>query len=281
MNWITRERPKIDRIACPWLIKKFIDKEAHFFYVPFKDVAEKAIEFDAIPFDVPDVEITHYEDRCSFDYLVSKYEVKDPAIETLAVIVRGADTDQHHTATQASGLWAISAGLAHNIKDDYELLKMGMVIYDALYSWAKHLQDVKHTQNPTEHLLLQVFNSFLKQKPGKIKIPDWAKELKIIIQDQIDTNLSLSLTAISSDLNINPAYVSREFSKYFDDLSFGEYIRKLRIEKALSYLETSNYSLSEIAYLTGFSDQSHFNRIFKKNMGMKPSDYRKSILKVK
>ncbi|MDB5118941.1 MAG: hypothetical protein JWN56_159 [Sphingobacteriales bacterium] len=281
MNWITRERPKIDRIACPWLIKKFIDKEARFFYVPFAEVKEKAIELNATPFDVPDVEITHYEDRCSFDYLVSKYELDDPAIETLAVIVRGADTDQHHIASQASGLWAISAGLAHNIKDDYELLEMGMVIYDALYSWAKHLQDVKHTQNPTEHLLLQVFNSFLKQKPGKVKMPDWAKELKIIIQDQIDTNLSLSLTAISSDLNINPAYVSREFSKYFDDLSFGEYIRKLRIEKALSYLKTSNYSLSEIAYLTGFSDQSHFNRIFKKNMGMKPSEYRKSVFKVK
>jgi hypothetical protein len=281
MNWITRERPKIDRLACPWLIRKFIDPEAEFYYVPFAQVKEGAIELNATPFDVPDVEITHYEDRCSFDYLVSKYKINDPAIATLAVIIRGADTDQHHLAEQASGLWAISAGLACNIKDDQDLLQMGMVIYDALYSWATHLQDVKHTQNPTENLLLQVFNTFLKQKPGKVKIPDWAKEFKVIIQDQIDTNLSLSLTAISEDLNINPAYVSREFSKYFNNLSFGEYIRKQRIEKALSYLKTSGYSLSEIAYLTGFSDQSHFNRIFKKHMGMKPSEYRKSLLKVK
>jgi AraC-like DNA-binding protein len=276
MKWITRERPKIDRIACPWLIKNFIDPDAEFIYVPFDEVKLKAAELNAIPFDVPDVEYTHYADQCTFDYLVKKHKITDPAIKILSDIVRGADTDRHDFAPQASGLWAISAGLAYNIKDDYQLLSAGMVIYDALYSWAKHLQNVKHTQGQNEHLLLEVFNKYLKDKfkAGK-KVPNWVKELKDTIQDQIDTNLSLSLSDISKDLNIHPAYLSREFSKYFEDLTFGDYIRKLRIEKALNYLQTSEYSMSEIAYLTGFSDQSHFNRIFKKFTGKTPLQFKK------
>jgi YesN/AraC family two-component response regulator len=185
-------------------------------------------------------------------------------------------------ATQSAGLWAISAGLAFNTPDDEELLEKGMLIYDALYSWARHLQKEKHTQSPTEKLLLQVFNTYIKEKAGaRSKTPAWAKELKEIIQDQIDTNLSLSLKEISEGLNVNPAYVSREFSKYFDNLSYGEYIRKLRIEKAKELLQNSSQSLSEIAYLTGFSDQSHFTRIFKKFTGENPSVYRKSLAKSK
>ena len=112
-------------------------------------------------------------------------------------------------------------------------------------------------------------------------IPDWAKELKEIIQDQIDTNLALSLKEVSQSLNVHPTYLSREFSKYFDDLSFGDYIRKLRIEKSIQLLNESGHSLAEIAYLTGFSDQSHFNRIFKKYTGKNPSEYRKSQPKSK
>jgi len=280
MNWITRERPKIDRIACPWLIKRHIDKEAIFIYVPFNEVMLKAQKMDAIPFDVPDVKFTHYGDQCTFDALIRSYKIKDPAVHAMANIVRGADTDRHHLADQAAGLWAISAGLAYNIKDDYELLEKGMYLYDALYSWAKFLQAEKHTQNPVEHLLVDVFNKFLNQKPGvPKKTPAWAKELKEIIQDQIDTNLSLTLKNISKELKVNPAYLSREFSKYFDDLSFGEYIRKLRIEKAVNLFHTSGYSLAEIAYLTGFSDQSHFTRIFKKFTGKSPSEYRRKLLK--
>jgi len=280
MKWITRERPKIDRIACPWLIKRFIDKEAEIIYVPFNEVIKKAGELDAIPFDVPDVKFTHYGNRCTFDALIEEYKIKDPAVHAMALIVRGADTDRHELASQASGLWAISAGLAYNIKDDHELLDKGMLLYDALYSWAKYLQQEKHTQNPVEHLLVDVFNKFIKQKPGSPKKePAWAKELKEIIQDQIDTNLSLSLKNISKELNVHPAYLSREFSKYFDDLTFGEYIRKLRIEKAMHLLHTSQYSLAEIAYLTGFSDQSHFTRIFKKFTGKNPSEYRREIKK--
>ena len=116
MKWITREKPKIDRIACPWLIRNFVDKEAEFIYVPAERVKEKAKELDAIPFDIPGVEFSHYEDKCTFDYIIEKYKLTDPALRTLAMIVRGADTDRHDIASQASGLWAISAGLAYNVK---------------------------------------------------------------------------------------------------------------------------------------------------------------------
>lgn len=279
MKWITRERPKIDRIACPWLIRRFIDREAEIIYVPFDEVMQKAKELGAIPFDVPGVEYTHYGEACTFDYFLRKHQLTDPALLAMAPIVRGADTDRHELARQAAGLWAISAGLAHMITDDQELLKQGLVIYDALYSWAKHLQNEKHTQAPAEKLLVKVYQKFLKRKTSKV--PAWAKELKEIIQDHFDTNLSLSLKEISQSLNVHPAYLSREFSKYFDDLSFGDYIRKLRIEKAIDLLKTTSYSLSEIAYLTGFSDQSHFTRIFKKQTGRNPSSYKKELAKGK
>ena len=277
MRWITRERPKIDRIACPWLIKRFVDREAEIMYLPFDQVIQKARELDAIPFDLPDVEYTHYGDRCTFDYILKKHKISDPALQILALIVRGADTDRHDIAAQASGLWAISAGLSHNIRDDHQLLEKGLMIYDALYSWAKYLQNEKHTQNPIENLLLDVYVKFLKQKSGSRKIPAWARELKEIIQDQIDTNLSLSLKGVSQSLHVHPTYLSREFSKYFGDLTFGDYIRKLRIQKSIELLKESKNSLAEIAYLTGFSDQSHFNRIFKKVTGKSPSVYRKSL----
>lgn len=279
MKWITRERPKIDRIACPWLIKRFIDPDAEILYVPFDQVIAKAQELDATPFDVPDVEFTHHQDQCTFDYIVQKYNITDPAIQTLAVIVRGADTDRHDIAPQASGLWAISAGLAYNNPNDQELLQKGMMLYDALYSWAKHLQKERHTQNPTENLLLEVFHQFLQQKAKGRKVPNWARELKEMIQDQLDTNLTLK--ELSKDLEIHPAYLSREFSKYFDNLSFGEYLRKLRIDKALELLESTTYTLTDIAYLTGFSDQSHFTRIFKQHTGKNPSTYRKGLKKGK
>jgi AraC-like DNA-binding protein len=279
MKWITRERPKIDRLACPWLIKKYVDAEAEFYYVPYNQVIKKSRELKAIPFDIADVEFTHYGDQSTFDYIVKKYAIKDPAILIIAKIVRGADTDRHDLASEAAGLWAISAGLAYNITDDYKLLETGMVLYDALYSWAKHLYNQKHLQNPFENLLLNVFNQFIKPANKSRKTPAWVKEVKDMIQDQIDTNLALNLKEISSELNVHPSYLSREFSKHFDDLSFGDYIRKLRIEKAIQLIETSSYSLTEIAYLTGFSDQSHFTRIFKKHTGKNPSVFKKLLKK--
>lgn len=132
MDWITREQPKIDRIACPWLIKRFIDQDAIFHFVPFKLVISKAKELDAVPFDIPGVEYTHYQDQCTFDYFIKKHKIEDPALQTMATIVRAADTDRHDIASQASGIWAISAGLSFNIKDDHQLLEAGMIIYDAL-----------------------------------------------------------------------------------------------------------------------------------------------------
>lgn len=278
MKWITRERPKIDRIACPWLIRRFVDVEAEFFYVPFDSVLQKAEELNAVPFDIPGVEYTHYGQECTFDYIVKKHNIDDPAIRTLAVIVRGADTDRHDLASQASGLWAISAGLARNIEDDQQLLEKGMLLYDALYTWAKYLQHEKHTQNPFENLLLDVYQKFLHGPKDKA-MPGWARELREMIQDQIDTNLTLSLKEISESLNVHPSYLSREFSKYFDNLTFGDYIRKLRIEKSMELLADPKHSLAEIAYLTGFSDQSHFARIFKKQTGQSPLSYRKNMLR--
>ena len=280
MKWITRERPKIDRIACPWLIRKFVDKEAEFIYVPFAEVLVKAKELEAIPFDIPNVEFTHYNEHCTFDYIVKKYKIEDPAILIISEIVRGADTDRHDIATESAGLWAISAGLSYNITDDYKLLESGMVIYDALYSWATHLHKQNHLQNsPFENLLHEVYKKFLNEKKSNKKTPSWVKELKEIIQDQIDTQFNFDLKQISNDLELNPSYLSREFSKYFEDLNFGDYIRKLRIEKAVNLIENSSYTLTEIAYMTGFSDQSHFTRIFKLQTGKNPSSYRKKTKK--
>ena len=145
MNWITRERPKIDRVACPWLIRNFVDFNAEFIYVPKDKVFEKATELKAIPFDLPGAEYTHEGEYCTFDYIIRKHKITDPAVLQIAEIVRGADTDSFELAPQAAGLWAISAGLSYNYKDDQEMLSLGMKIYDALYSWAKYVQDEKHT----------------------------------------------------------------------------------------------------------------------------------------
>lgn len=144
MKWITRERPKIDRIACPWLIARFIDKDPEFIYVPTAEVIEKAKELDAIPYDLPGVEYTHEGPLCTFDYFLKKHALDDPALHRLAVIVRAADTDNYELAPQAAGLFAISAGLSYNIKDDHEMLAQGMVMYDALYSWCKYVSTETH-----------------------------------------------------------------------------------------------------------------------------------------
>jgi hypothetical protein len=148
MKWITRERPKIDRIACPWLLKNFVDKDAEFIYVPKEQVFDKAAAWEAIPYDIPGAEYAHYGDACTFDYIIKKHSITDAAILQIATIVRGADTDSFHLAPQAAGLWAISAGLSYNFTNDQEMLAIGMKLYDALYSWAKYVQAEKHTWNP-------------------------------------------------------------------------------------------------------------------------------------
>ncbi|HBP1260710.1 TPA: chromate resistance protein [Pseudomonas aeruginosa] len=135
MKWVTRERPKIDRIACPWLVTRFIDETPEFLYVPAGDVLQAAADTGAIPYDVPNVELGHHGDRCSFDAFIEKYKLDDPALNKLALIVRAADCGQPQLAKEAAGLLAISSGLSLNFADDREMLKAGMVIYDALYAW--------------------------------------------------------------------------------------------------------------------------------------------------
>jgi hypothetical protein len=134
-RWVTRERPKIDRIACPWLIRRFIDPSADILYVPAGEVLKVARETGAIPFDVPDAEFGHQGDQCSFDAFLAKYRLDDPALARLAAIVRGADTGRPDLTLQSHGLLAISKGLSMNFADDREMLAHGMVIYDALYAW--------------------------------------------------------------------------------------------------------------------------------------------------
>jgi hypothetical protein len=147
MKWITRERPKIDRIACPWLIARFIDREPEFLYVPTGEVLRVAAETGAIPFDIPGVELSHEGELCSFDTMLKKYGLTDPALLDMAVIVRGADTDRLDLAPQCAGLLAISLGLSHNFKDDHEMLKHGLVMYDALYAWCLNARGETHSWN--------------------------------------------------------------------------------------------------------------------------------------
>lgn len=134
MKWVARERPKIDRIACPWLINRFIDNSAEFLYVPAADVLKTTKETGAIPYDLPGVEMGHEGEFCSFDAFLLKYKLTDPALQQLALIVRGADTGHLDLAPQAAGLQAISLGLSRNFSNDHEMLTQAMIVYDALYS---------------------------------------------------------------------------------------------------------------------------------------------------
>jgi rhodanese-related sulfurtransferase len=143
-KWVTREHPKIDRIACPWLIRRFIDPNAEFIYVPKDQVLAVAKQLGGIPYDIDGVEFTHEGERCSFDTILRIYDIKDPALDHLATIVRGADTSRHDLSPQCGGLFAISLGLSANFPDDHEMLKHGMVMYDALYTWCRSLQAETH-----------------------------------------------------------------------------------------------------------------------------------------
>jgi hypothetical protein len=150
MKWVTRERPKIDRLACPWLIRRFIDPEAEVLYVPATAVRRTAEETGAIPFDIPDVELGHDGERCSFDAFLKKYALDDPALARLAQIVRAADTDTLDRSREAPGLLAITLGLGANIQDDQRLLEAGMLLYDALFTWCRTLAGERHGWNPDQ-----------------------------------------------------------------------------------------------------------------------------------
>jgi hypothetical protein len=150
MKWITRERPKIDRIACPWLIRKFVDPDAEFLFVPPQHVLAEAQRLAATPFDVPGVGLTHDGPYCSFDAILKKYALTDPVLQRLAVIVRAADTDTLDRSPQAPGLLAITLGLSANQPDDHEMLKIGFQIYEALYTWCRSLSGERHGWYPDQ-----------------------------------------------------------------------------------------------------------------------------------
>ena len=148
MKWITRERPKIDRIACPWLIQRFIDPEPQFLYVPAAMVLAVAQSSGAVPYDIPGVEMSHVGELCSFDAFLAKYRLSQPALQQLATIVRGADTSRLDLAPQSAGLYAVSLGLSQVFADDHEMLRHGLVLYDALYAWCLCCQGETHAWPP-------------------------------------------------------------------------------------------------------------------------------------
>ena len=137
MKWVTREKAKVDRIACPWLIKKFVDSKAEFLFVPANKVLEVAKEKSAIPFDIPNIELGHHDDKCSFDAIIEKYDLKDPVLLELAKIVRAADTDRKELATESIGLEAIAEGFRQITKDDFDNMSKQFYVYDALYAYCE------------------------------------------------------------------------------------------------------------------------------------------------
>ena len=147
-RWVTRERPKVDRIACPWLIRRFIDPAAEFLYVAAAEVTRVAKERSAIAYDVPEVEFSHVGGRCSFDAFLYRYRLADPALQELALIVRGADTNRPDLAPQSAGLVSFSLGLSALFADDHQMLEHGMVVYDALHAWCRSDKNEVHTWNP-------------------------------------------------------------------------------------------------------------------------------------
>jgi hypothetical protein len=147
MKWVTREHPKIDRIACPWLVARFIDPDAEFLYVPAADVLKVAQETGAIPYDIPGVEYGHAGELCSFDAFIRIHQLVDPALDELALIVRGADTARLDLAPQCAGLLAHSLGLSALFPDDHEMLRHGMAMYDAYFAWIKQARGETHSWN--------------------------------------------------------------------------------------------------------------------------------------
>ena len=144
--WVTRRRPKIDRIACPWLIRRFIDPQAKIIFVDPAYVEATATEFGGIPFDIPNVEISHEGERCSFDTMLKLFGLEsEPSLARLALIVRGADTARPDIAPEAAGLHAISLGLSQLARDDdHSLLERGFMVYDALFAWLRFAADERH-----------------------------------------------------------------------------------------------------------------------------------------
>lgn len=278
MKWVTRQYPKLDRIACVWLVRKLIDPGAEIRYVPEPRVIPVAQHEQGIAFDVPGAEYYAYSDQCLFDIFLRKHRLPEPALEVMAPIVRSLAFNRPDPSPHAAGFRAVAEGLALNFPPGEELTRQGIVLFDALYAWASRLPGLSQPAEYSEHVLMEVFHKFITQKySDRARKPLWVQEIGAIVQDQIDTNLSLGLEELSRRLNANPQYLSNEFSRDFEEMTFGEYIRKKRIEKALELMEEEKYSLVEIAYMTGFSDQTHFSRIFTRHFGKTPTGHLKTI----
>lgn len=149
-RWVTRERPKVDRIACPWLIRRFIDPQAEILYVPTPELFAVAEREGAVAFDLPGAPFSHEGERCSLDAFIARFGMEDPGLAVLAPIVRGADTDRHELAPEAAGLHALSLGLSPTHPDDLALLAQGLVLYDALYAWAAGGKGERHAWRPAD-----------------------------------------------------------------------------------------------------------------------------------
>jgi rhodanese-related sulfurtransferase len=142
--WVTRHRPKIDRIACPWLIRRFVDRDARFLFVSPETVLDVAEKFNATPFDIEEVHFSHRGPKCTFDTMLDEFALHNAPLNRLAEVVRAADTNTHDQSPQAAGLLAISVGLSRQYKDDVKQVEAGMAIYDALYRWARDGQGEGH-----------------------------------------------------------------------------------------------------------------------------------------
>ncbi|WP_171211527.1 sulfurtransferase/chromate resistance protein [Ruegeria sp. HKCCA5426] len=142
--WVTRHRPKIDRIACPWLIRRFVDPKARFLFVAPNEVQSVADVFEATPFDVENVFWSHRNDQCTFDTMLDEFALRTPALDRMATVIRAADTNRHDLSPEAAGLLAISVGLSRQYRDDHQNLVAGLQLYDALYRWARDGFEERH-----------------------------------------------------------------------------------------------------------------------------------------
>lgn len=149
-RWVTRERPKIDRVACPWLIRRFIDPQAEILFVPTPEVFATAEREGAVAFDIPGAPLTHEGEGCSFDAFLRQFQLDDPGLAVLAPIVRGADTDRHDLAPEAAGLHALSLGMTMLFQNDVALLEQGLTVYDAFYAWATRARGERHDWRPAD-----------------------------------------------------------------------------------------------------------------------------------
>ena len=164
MKWVTRQHVHVDRTACPWLIERFVDPKAEFIFVPVERIAEIVKREKAVPYDAPDVELSHHFDRCSFDAIVGKYKIRDPAVLELAKIVRAADTDKAEASSEAAGLDAVMTGLSITAKNDHEAVEKAMPVYDALYTFCKLKLVKEKCKVEIEKLNKKQRREFLKKK---------------------------------------------------------------------------------------------------------------------